>query len=422
MSGDLALGIDLGTSGARAALIGRDGATVAEARAAMAEAGDDRRAPAVWEGAVALALERLGAAADLGRVGALAVDATSGTVLALDAGGAPVGAALMYDDAVDDPAIPARIAALAPRESAAHGAASALARAMALARRAGVARIAHQADWIADLFTGAPGPSDESNALKTGYDPVARRWPDWIAALPLDPALLPQVVAAGARRGAVSAQAARRFGLPRGAAVVAGVTDGCASFLATGAGAPGDGVTALGTTLTLKLLSERPIFAPQYGIYSHRIGAMWLAGGASNTGGGVIAAHFPPDRLAALSARIDPARDSGLDYYPLLKPGERFPAADPALAPRLTPRPDDDARFLHGMLEGIARIEAQGYARLAELGAPRLQTLRSVGGGAANPVWTAMRARILGVATAPALSESAAAGVARLALAHLARR
>lgn len=422
MSGDLALGIDLGTSGARAALIGRDGATVAEARAAMAEAGDDRRAPAVWEAAVALALARLGAAADLGRVGALAVDATSGTVLALDAGGAPVGAALMYDDAVDDPAIPARIAALAPRESAAHGAASALARAMALARRAGVARIAHQADWIADLFTGAPGPSDESNALKTGYDPVARRWPDWIAALPLDPALLPQVVAAGARRGAVSAQAARRFGLPRGAAVVAGVTDGCASFLATGAGAPGDGVTALGTTLTLKLLSDRPIFAPQYGIYSHRIGAMWLAGGASNTGGGVIAAHFPPDRLAALSARIDPARDSGLDYYPLLKPGERFPAADPALAPRLTPRPDDDARFLHGMLEGIARIEAQGYARLAELGAPRLQTLRSVGGGAANPVWTAMRARILGVATAPALSESAAAGVARLALAHLARR
>jgi len=203
--------------------------------------------------------------------------------------------------------------------------------------------------------------------------------------------------------------------------VVAGVTDGCASFLATGAARPGDGVTALGTTLTLKLLSEKPIFAPEYGIYSHRIGAMWLAGGASNTGGGVIAALLAQDRLAVLSARIDPARDSGLDYYPLLKPGERFPVADPALAPRLTPRPDDDARFLHGMLEGIARIEAQGYARLAELGAPPLRSVRSVGGGAANPVWTAMRVRILGVAAAPALSESAAAGVARLALAHLAR-
>jgi len=421
MSGDLALGVDVGTSGARAALIGRDGATVAEARAAMTEAGDDRRAPAVWEGAVALALARLGAIADLGRVGALAVDATSGTVLALDAGGAPVGAALMYDDAVDDPAIPARIAQLAPRESAAHGAASALARAMVLARRAGVARIAHQADWIADLFSGPGGPSDESNALKTGYDPVARRWPDWLAALPFDPALLPQVIAAGAPRGVVSAQAARRFGLPQGAAVVAGVTDGCASFLATGAGAPGDGVSALGTTLTLKLLSDKPVFAPEYGIYSHRIGAMWLAGGASNTGGGVIAAHFPPERLAALSARIDPAQDSGLDYYPLLKPGERFPVSDPALPPRLAPRPEDESRFLHGVLEGIARIEAQGYARLAELGAPRLKTLRSVGGGAANPVWTAMRARIMGVATAPAQSESAAAGVARLALAHLAR-
>lgn len=37
-----------------------------------------------------------------------------------------------------------------------------------------------------------------------------------------------------------------------------------------------------------------------------------------------------------------------LDYYPLTKPGERFPVNDPAMQPRLTPRPEDDARFLQG--------------------------------------------------------------------------
>jgi hypothetical protein len=37
------------------------------------------------------------------------------------------------------------------------------------------------------------------------------------------------------------------------------------------------------------------------------------------------------------------------------------------------------------MLEGIAGIEALGYRRLKELGAPALRSVRSVGGGARNP-------------------------------------
>ncbi|MEM9049389.1 MAG: FGGY-family carbohydrate kinase [Pseudomonadota bacterium] len=414
-----ALGIDIGTSGVRAALLAADRSVVAIGVAALDDEGagaGGRRDPAVWKAALAAALADLGASADLGAVGAVAVDGTSGTVLALDAQDAPVGAALMYNDAVEDPAVPQAIAAHAPRETAAHGAASALARAIVLQGRLGVVRILHQADWIAELLAGAPLPSDESNALKTGYDPVARRWPEWLDATPMRRALLPKVVAAGTRTGTTCGA----FGLPAGAAIVAGVTDGCASFLATGASMPGDGVTALGTTLTIKLLSPRPVFAPEYGVYSHRIGDRWLAGGASNSGGGVLIAHFAPEAVARLSQEIDPSRDSGLDYYPLAKPGERFPISDPVLAPRLAPRPADDALFLHGMLEGIARIETRGYRLLAEHGAPRLARLRSVGGGASNPIWTALRLRLSGAEAAPALSTEACVGVARLALAHLA--
>ncbi|MEM8740160.1 MAG: FGGY-family carbohydrate kinase, partial [Pseudomonadota bacterium] len=256
---------------------------------------------------------------------------------------------------------------------------------------------------------------DESNALKTGYDPVARAWPAWLAQTPLRTRLLPPIQPSGTQTGAASGA----FGLPIGATLVAGVTDGCASFLATGASDPGDGVTALGTTLTIKLLSPVPVFAPEFGVYSHRIGERWLAGGASNTGGGVLAAHFSAEQIAALSAQIDPVQDSGLDYYPLRAPGERFPIADPGLAPRLTPRPAEDAVFLHGLLEGIARIEDLGYRRLAEHGAPPLRRLRSVGGGAANPVWTQMRLRLTGAEAAHAQSTEAAVGVARLALPHL---
>ncbi|MGF1553332.1 MAG: FGGY-family carbohydrate kinase [Paracoccaceae bacterium] len=411
----LALGIDVGTSGVRAALIDAAGEAMAQASAPMA---GDNRDPSTWAAALDRALDGLDPMLR-SRVSALSVDATSGTVLALDGADAPVGAAMLYDEAVEDPAVPAALAAVAPRESAAHGAASALARAIVLSRQPGAVRIAHQADWIAGLFSGRFDASDESNALKTGYDPVARRWPDWLGTLPIERTALPEVVPAGTPTGAVTADAAARFGLPGGAAVVAGMTDGCAAFMATGADRPGDGVTSLGTTLTVKLLSDRPVFAPEYGIYSHRIGDLWLAGGASNTGGGALAQHFDAVAIEALSARIDPERPSGLDYYPLPKPGERFPVADPAMAPRVEPRPEDDALFLHGLLEGIAGVEALAYRRLAELGTPALRSLRTVGGGARNATWRAIRARLTGAPMAPSRSEEAAVGVARLAAAHL---
>ncbi|TIV76123.1 MAG: carbohydrate kinase, partial [Mesorhizobium sp.] len=83
-------------------------------------------------------------------------------------------------------------------------------------------------------------------------------------------------------------------------------------------------------------------------------------GGASNSGGKVLARHFSVARIIELSAAIDPATETGLDYYPLGTAGERFPIADPTLPPRLTPRPASDADYLKAMLEGIASIEALG--------------------------------------------------------------
>lgn len=371
----------------------------------------------MWLATVEAALRTLLGAIDPRHVRALAVDGTSGTILPVDEDGRPLAPALMYNDPVDDAAILAAIEKEAPRESAAHGRTSGLAKAMRFRQTLRPARVIHQADWIAGQFSGRFDVSDANNALKTGYDPVAGEWPAWIAAAGMEERLLPEVVAPGTPVGPLSAAAAARFGLAAGTIVVAGTTDGCASFLATGATETGEGVTALGSSLTVKLLSDRPVFAPQYGIYSHRIAGGWLAGGASNSGGRVLVEHFTPERVAALSRAIDPARESGLDYYPLPAKGERFPIADPDLAPRMAPRPDDEAEFLKAILEGIAGIEALGYRRLAELGAPPLKSVRSVGGGAGNPAWIAIRERRLRVPFLPALSEEAAAGTARLALA-----
>jgi D-ribulokinase len=416
---DLVLGIDVGTSGVRIAAIDHAAEVVAFAAAPMPPTHRDGQRiiqdASVWARGLDEAMARLASMIELSRVGALAVDGTSGTLVAIDDRGVPVAPGSLYNDRADDADIDA-VERVAPPQAAVHGATSPLARAMRLLRTPGTARVLHQADWIAAQFTGRFDVSDESNALKTGYDPVSRKWPDWIAATGVATSKLPAVAAAGSIVGQVSAEASRRFGLSTQTLVVAGMTDGCAAFMATGAAKPGDAVTSLGSTLVLKLASEVPLFAPEYGIYSHRIGDLWLAGGASNTGGAVLAQFFSPERLRELSARIDPSVSTGLDYYPLPASGERFPVNDPALAPRLTPRPDDDAVFLQGLFEGIARIEALGYQRLSELGGPGLTGVATVGGGAANEVWGRIRAAALGIPVAASEDNEAAVGVARLAL------
>lgn len=102
------------------------------------------------------------------------------------------------------------------------------------------------------------------------------------------------------------------------------------------------------------------------------------AGGASNSGGAVLRSFFTDTQLAELTARIDIAASPGLDYYPLPRPGERFPVNDPELPPRMKPRPESDVEFLHGLLEGIADVEARAYGLLRDMGASPLTKVDNV--------------------------------------------
>ena len=54
-----------------------------------------------------------------------------------------------------------------------------------------------------------------------------------------------------------------------------------------------------------------------------------FVGGASNTGGAVLKSYFSAQQLNDLMPRLNPDRPTGLNYYPLLHPGERCPASNP---------------------------------------------------------------------------------------------
>lgn len=415
------LGIDIGTRGVRACAVDAQGAVRGTASAELPppqQHGDAiEQDPELWWQAVAAAIGRLGRSLDLAGVERIAVDGTSGTLLLVDAYGRPCSPGLMYNDArATGEAV--RIADAAPAESGAHGRTSALAKLLHLmnAGDVGEARHAvHQADWIAGRLAGRPGVSDENNALKLGYDPLTRTWPAWLDRLGVPRDLLPEVLVPGTPFAEIDTNVARTLGLPATARIAAGTTDGVASFIATRADLPGDAVTSLGTTLVVKLLATRPIFAADQGVYSHRLGDRWLAGGASNSGGAALLAHFTAAEMERLTPQLQPDHPTGLDYYPLPKPGERFPVADPELAGRVDPRPVEDSRFFQGLLEGVAAVEALAYRSLAALGAPPLRRVISIGGGAKNHAWTAIRGRVLGVPVTLAGNTEACYGTALLA-------
>jgi D-ribulokinase len=414
------LGIDLGTTGVRIVAVCDDGAIIGQAQADLETTQQSKMAatqdPTIWWLATRTALLAIGQQVDLQQIQALSIDATSGTVLAVDKRGRPQSRGRMYNDK----ALPSTVEALErilPENSAARGVTSPLARMIEM-QRPHTYKMLHQADWLTGQFTGRFDISDENNALKSGFDLINRAWPDWMAETQIDPKLLPQVVPTGTDLGQIRPEVAARFGFSKNLRVVAGTTDGCASFVASGAQDLGDAVTSLGTTLTLKQVCESPINVARFGVYSHRLADLWLCGGASNSGGAVLLQFFSREQITELEARLTPETATNLNYYPLPSIGERFPHMNAAFEPLMEPRPEDDARFLQGLLEGIAAIEKAGYSRLQEFGAPPLKRIFTVGGGAQNRSWRLIRERVLHIPIRQGLAD-AAYGTSLIALSTL---
>jgi len=432
---NLYLGIDFGTTGARSTVIDSQGTIHCETEYTFAHA-QQPELPSVWQNALWDSIEQIPPTIR-NQVRAIALDGTSSTVMLCNTDGIPVCEPILYNDA-RGAAVTERLRAIAPDNHTVLSPTSSLAKLLWWQEGGleanptkqlslcgtGILPVVeklyflHQADWLAWMLHGKLGISDYHNALKLGFDVDTLCYPNWLtqgiagAATPE----LPQVVAPGTPVGEVRAQVGDRFGFPRDCMVCAGTTDSIAAFLASGINLPGEAVTSLGSTLAVKLLSHTRVDDSRYGIYSHKLGDLWLVGGASNTGGAVLRHFFTDVELENYSTQIDPAQESLLDYYPLLKKGDRFPINDPNLPPRLEPRPADSVEFLHGLLESIARIEARGYQLLQEFGATPLTKVYTAGGGAKNLVWSAIRKRYLKVPVVTPIHTAAAYGTALLAI------
>ncbi|XP_021286586.1 uncharacterized protein LOC110418240 isoform X2 [Herrania umbratica] len=415
----LYLGMDFGTSGARYALIDKQGTIHAERKRQYPqymreETMDWARS---WKTTLFSLLEDIPVHLRP-HVASISLDGTSATTLIIDSNtGEPLARPYLYNESCPD-ALPV-VKSIAPVNHTVCSGSSTLCKLVSWWNNDNSDKtstiLLHQADWLLWLLHGQLGVSDYNNALKVGYDPELDSYPRWLLSQPYS-RLLPVVKAPGTSIAHLKEDVRTLFGFSEDCIVCTGTTDSIAAFLAARATKPGKAVTSLGSTLAIKLLSTTRIEDARYGVYSHRLDDKWLVGGASNTGGAVLKEIFTDEQLEKLSEHINPMETSPLDYYPLKSVGERFPVADPKMEPRLHPRPESDVEYLHGILESIARIEAKAYSLLKDLGATQVEEVFTAGGGAKNDKWTRIRERVLGLPVSRATQTEAAYGAALLAL------
>ncbi|PTT19415.1 carbohydrate kinase [Microbacterium sp. HMWF026] len=426
---DIWVGIDLGTQSVRCVAVDDDGRIHGSGSSALTshrESGRHEQDPDQWWDAVVDATRTAMATVPPDRVRAVAVDATSGTILLTDASGVPVTEGIMYDDARGADAVDAvNEAGGALWESLGYQRMQptwALPTLVHLLRGRDTAglRVQHQSDFINRRLIGELAASDLSSALKTGADLAGEQWPsDVMDALGIDDSLLPPLVRSGRPLGVVSAGAAEQTGLPAGTVVISGATDGCAAQLGAGAITPGSWNSVLGTTLILKGVSSSPVRDPLGVVYSHRgPDGGWLPGGASSSGAGVISARFGGADLGQLeNALARRGLNPDVVTYPLATPGERFPFAAPGAHSFTLGSPVDDVDEFGALLLGLAFVERLSFEYLRSLGASTDGPWILTGGGTRNRLWNQLRADVNGRDATLTANAEPALGMAVLAAA-----
>lgn len=424
------IGIDIGTQGARAVLMDSGGNLLAGSEEAflLNAASREEQSPEGWWDACFYTLQQLigqvRGSIDTAAIRALSVTSTSGTVIPLDEANRPLHAALMYSDKrSDEEATICRNTAqlFHPEGFTAFNSSCGLPKMLWFVRNhpekaARIARWAHAADYITGRISGRWGISDFTSALKSGFDLKKEQWPAYIyGQLPLKRPWLPEIVPSGTPIGTMSPGLAAELGLNEGIQVVAGMTDGCASQIASGAVRPGTWNTTIGTTLVIKGVTREALNDPEGRFYSHRHPeGYWMPGGASNTGADWVQEFSEKQDLKTLNEQAAALLPGGHLSWPLRQQGERFPFIAPqarGFGPEGLSLP---VAFVSNM-EGVAYIERYAYELAEALSGEKVSAVYSAGGGSNSAAWLTIRSSVLNKPVYVMKQVSGAAGAAILA-------
>ncbi len=259
-------------------------------------------------------------------------------------------------------------------------------------------------DYLRYRLTGEFA-SEVSDASGTAlFNVVDRRWShEFVDALALDRALLPEVYESTAISGRLSAAAAQATGLKAGTPVAGGGGDQAASAVGNGIVAPGVVSCTLGTSGVVFAHMEQVAYdqAGRVHTFCHAVPGKWHVMGVTQ-GAGLSLQWFRNQLAPGLAysdltreAAATPAGAQGLYWLPYLM-GERTPHLDAqarggwiGLTARHT-RGD----LVRAVVEGVCYSQLDCLEIVESLGVP-VASVRASGGGATSPFWRQTLADVL---------------------------
>jgi len=269
--------------------------------------------------------------------------------------------------------------------------------------------------------------SEMSDAAGTLWlDVQQRAWSDpMLAATGLDRSHMPRLVEGSAPSGALRAELARAFGIASAPIVAGGAGDNAASAIGLGVVSDGQGFLSLGTSGVFFVANDAYRPAPERGVHTfchalpgtwHQMAVMLSAASCLRWVAQLTGAADEAALIAEAEALSADARARAPLFLPYLS-GERTPHNDAfAQGVWFGLRHDTGrAELGYSVLEGVAFGLADGHAAvLAAGGVARAVAL--TGGGSRSRFWAQLIASALDVALAlPEGSEvGAALGAARL--------
>ena len=408
------LGLDLGTSSAKALLLDEDGCAVGEGSASYPvrspRPGWAESSPNHWWKAVVEATKN--AVGDRGaQVAALGLSGQMHGVVLTDDHGSPLRSAILWADARSAEQLAAyRGLDEGARRRLANPPAVGMAGPSLLWLRDyepdvfASARWALQPkDWLRLCLTGEvfAEPSDASATLL--YDLLSDGW-DYpvVETLGLRTDLLAPLIASASAAGTLTESAAELLGLRAGLPVAAGAADTAAAQLGGGLLRPGAVQLTVGTGAQIVAPRSGPEPDPHERTHLFRAAVpdLWYSMAAIQNAGlalewarGVLGVSW--EEVYEEAFAVVPGA-GGVAFLPYLS-GERTPRFDPGARGAWTGLGLDHGRghLLRATLEGVAFALRDGLEALEEAGIP-VPELRLAGGGTADEPWRRMLADVLG--------------------------